>query len=99
MGHAGDAADHPQPSTAATVAAWAGLVVHVILGYFPYLATGLLAPLWAVGLLLAWWLVLLIVAFRWRRVRPWWTAATPLVALASWFAVIALGGAFLGWSA
>lgn len=98
MGEAGDGGGHRPPSTAAKVAAWTGLVVHVLLGYFPYLATALMAPPWAVGLLLAWWLLLLVVAFRWRRVKPWWTAGTPLVALASWWVAVTLGGALLGWS-
>lgn len=87
------------PRTVVRVAAGAGLVVHVLLGVFPYLTTGLLAPLWAVGLLLAWWLLLLVLATRMRRDRPWWTAGTPVVALVSWWVLVTLGDVFFGWSA
>lgn len=81
------------------VAAWAGLVLHVGLGIFPYSATGLLAPYWAVGILAAWWALLLAAGWRWRTIHPARTAFLPLVTLGSWWLFLTFGDLVLGWTA
>jgi hypothetical protein len=85
-------------SRAASVAAWVGIAVHLVLG-FGYAFTGLLAPRWAVGLLWVIWILLLVTAVTLRRRRPWWTAAVPFVTAALWFLTITLGEKLLGWTA
>jgi hypothetical protein len=67
--------------------------------FFPYAASGLVAPAYGVVLLMAIWLVLLVVAFRWWTRRPALVPVVPVVALVLLFAVVWVGGAFLGWSA
>lgn len=74
-------------------------VAGMVAVFFPYAASGLVAPYWAVGALLAVWLVLLVVTCRWFMPHPRRTLLMPLVAVAVWFAVISAGGAFLDWTA
>ena len=64
-----------------------------------YLASGLVAPLWAVGVLWVVWLVLLVALKKVWRNRPWMVLATPLVAFLIWAGAILAGDVFLGWTA
>lgn len=85
--------------TAGQVAALVGLVLYVGTGVFPYLASGLVAPLWGIAVLYAGWLIglwLTIVLFRRGSA---WTLAMPVVALGFWFLVLALGERFFDWTA
>jgi hypothetical protein len=66
---------------------------------FVVLASGLVAPLWAVALMSLVWLVLLVVGTRWFMTHPWRVAALPVVVLVVWFAAVSAGAAFLGWTA
>ncbi len=81
--------------------AWLVLAVAVALqlvaGFF-YLASGLLAPLWAIIVLWAVWLLLLgMLIVTWRR-RPWWSLAVGPVAFILWFLALTAGEKFLGWT-
>jgi hypothetical protein len=67
--------------------------------FFPYAASGLVAPYWAVGVLLAVWLVLMVVTCRWFMPHPKRTLVMPVVALVVWFGAVSAGGAFLDWTA
>ena len=66
---------------------------------FLVLASGLVAPLWAVVGLTGVWVALLTLGIRWFTTHPWRVAALPLVMVAVWVAVLAAGDAFLGWTA
>ena len=66
---------------------------------FVVLASGLVAPWWAVALMTVVWLALLVAGTRWFLTHPWRVAALPVVVLVLWFATVAAGGAFLGWTA
>ncbi len=79
------------------VAVSAGLA-HLAIGLF-YLASGLVAPLWAVIVLDVWWIVLAVVLVRMAMRRSWWTPLVPLVALATWYLVLWIGNDVLGWTA
>ena len=72
-------------------------LTHLMIGYF-YLASGLMAPLWAVSLLLVWWLVLAYAVVRLVRRRSYRVLVVPVVAAATWFVVMGFGGAVLGWT-
>jgi hypothetical protein len=65
-----------------------------------YLASGLMAPGWAVALLLLIWLALLILAIvlLFRR-RPVAVLVTPVVAWLVWFGGLTAGENWLGWTA
>ena len=77
----------------------AGLGVLLLVGMLPFfLASGLMAPMWAVVGLLLVWLVLITMAVRWFRSRPYVVLALPFVAAAVWFGAMYAGEAFLGWS-
>lgn len=80
------------------VAAGLGMTMLAVIGYF-YLASGLVAPLWAVGMLLAIWVGLVVVGVIWFRPHPLRVLALPAVAAAIWWAVITLGERLLGWTA
>lgn len=86
------------PSTTAKVVRVLGVLGHVVVLPY-YLASGLLAPLWAVIALVGVWVVLLGVAIRLWRVRPLLVPLVPLAAVAIWFAVISAGEAWLDWTA
>jgi hypothetical protein len=64
-----------------------------------YLASGLVAPAWAVVALLACWAGVTYLGFRLRRVRPYLVVALPFVAMAWWFLALTVGEAWLGWTA
>lgn len=81
------------------IAGISGLALYLLVGVFPYAASGLVAPLWGIVFLYAGWLVGLVVAIRlYRRRSPWTVILAPL-ALGFWWAVITLGDALLGWTA
>ena len=89
-------ATRPSPGTW-VIAALSG-AAHGAVGVL-YLASGLVAPLWAIVLLLAWWVVLALVLVRLARRGSWWTPVVPVVALATWYAGLTLGEGLLGWTA
>jgi small-conductance mechanosensitive channel len=72
-------------------------VAQLVIGYF-YLASGLMAPGWAVAGLLVAWLLLTALAVRLAIHRSWWMAAVPVATAALWFAVMSAGDAWLGWT-
>ena len=66
---------------------------------FVILASGLVAPWWAVASMSLVLLVAFVVGTRWFMTHPWRVAALPFVLLAVWIAAVAAGGTFLDWSA
>lgn len=74
-------------------------VAGMVAMFFPYAASGLVAPYWAVGVLLALWLVQMVVTCRWFMPHPRRTLVMPVVAVAVWIGAISAGGALLGWTA
>ena len=71
----------------------------MVVMFFLYAASGLLAPYWAVGVLLVVWLVMLVITCRWFMTYPKRTLLMPPLAFAIWFGTITLGGALLDWTA
>jgi hypothetical protein len=67
--------------------------------FFVYAASGLVVPVWALTGLLFVWLVLFVTACRWWTPHPKRLLVLPVVALVVLLAVVAAGGAWLGWSA
>lgn len=74
-------------------------VAGMVAMFFPYAASGLVAPYWAVAVLLVVWLVLMVVTCRWFMPHPQRTLVMPVVAFAVWIAAIGAGATFLDWSA
>jgi hypothetical protein len=81
------------------VAGWLGIAGMLALAPF-FLASGLMAPLWAVVVLMLLWgcLSALGILLLVRR-RPLWALPIPVVALGLWLLVMSLGEVFLGWTA
>lgn len=78
------------------VASWLGLLGH--LGVLPfYLASGLVAPPWAIVVLLLAWLGLLTLGVLAVRARSAWGLLVPVAALALLWIGISLGEIVLGW--
>jgi hypothetical protein len=71
-------------------------VLHLVVGYF-YAVSGLVVPGYALIPLWLWWIVQAFVLFRLAFRGSWWTPAVPVVAAATWLAVLFGGGALLGW--
>ena len=77
---------------------WLGLAALLSTSVF-YLASGLLAPGWAVALLLVVWLTLVVAAVvLLRRRQPLWVLLTPVAAALIWFAALTAGERWLGWT-
>ncbi len=66
---------------------------------FLVLASGLVAPGWAVAAMTVVWLVLFVIGVRWFMRHPWRVAALPVVMVVVWFATVSAGAAFLDWNA
>jgi hypothetical protein len=77
---------------------WLGLAAFLATLPF-YLASGLVAPVWAIAVLLIVWLGLLAAAI-WllRSRRPLWVLAVPVVAWLIWYGAISAGERWLGWT-
>jgi len=70
--------------------------MHLVAGA-AYALTPALAPLWVSALLALWWLVLLLGGLVLLARHSPGVLAVPLVAIASWAALIAAGRAWFGW--
>jgi hypothetical protein len=86
------------PSKVARIAWFVGLAGHLVMLVF-YLASGLVAPAWAVFGLLAIWIALGLFGLRLWRERPAWMLVIPPIDVAIWLAVVSAGDAFLDWTA
>ncbi|MET0567253.1 MAG: hypothetical protein ABW021_12490 [Acidimicrobiia bacterium] len=84
---------------AGRVLALIGLILYLGTGIFPYLASGLVAPLWGIAVLYAGWLLGLWLAIRLFRARSSWALAMPVASVAFWWVVITLGESVFGWTA
>lgn len=65
--------------------------------FFPYAASGMVAPAYGVVVLLLIWGALFALACSWWTRHPKGSALVPLVAMGILFAVVWFGAAFLGW--
>ncbi len=92
-------ASEASSGSAGRVLALVGLILYLVTGVFPYLASGLVAPLWGIAVLWAGWLVGLWLTIRLFRARSPWTLAMPVAALAFWWVVITLGENLFDWTA
>jgi len=84
-----------RPPRRSTLVLTAGLHLLVL---WPYAASGLLAPGWAVVALLGVWALLGAVALAVHRRWGGASALVPLLALGAWLAALTLGGSLLGWT-
>jgi hypothetical protein len=94
--------DASMPRDARTVAKYVlgGLALAAMLALAPFfLASGLMAPGWAVGIFIAVWLVLFALGIFWIRRKPLWVVPLPLIAAAFWFGGMNAGAAWFGWTA
>lgn len=94
--------DAPMPRDARTGAKYVAgvLALAAMLALAPFfLASGLMAPGWAVGIFIAAWLVLFGLGCFWIRRKPLWVVPLPFIAAALWFGGMSAGGAWLGWTA
>ena len=78
---------------------WIAAGLHVLVGVFLYLPSGLVTPLYGLILLALIWLALFLVILRWRPANAWVTLLVPVGAGAIWFAILMVGGEVLGWTA
>jgi hypothetical protein len=74
------------------------LVAMLVLAPF-FVASGLVAPGWAVVVLVVVWVALFVLGCIWIRRKPLWVIPLPFVAAAIWLGGMSAGGAWLGWTA
>lgn len=87
----------PLPNTVATVIGGAG---QLVVGYFTLAAIGLIGvPVWGIVLLAGGWLAASAALVYLARRRRLLTAMVPVASALVLWAVVAVGGAWLGWSA
>jgi hypothetical protein len=87
-----------RPSTGTWIVAALSGAAHGLVGVF-YLASGLVAPGWAIAVLALWWVLLAVLLVRLAVHGSWWTPAVPVVAFATWYGVLTAGERLLGWTA
>ena len=94
-------AEHPtaERSEPHRLPQWIALALHILVGVFPYAASGLVAPLYGLVVLALIWLAGIIVILRWRPANAWLVLLVPVAAVALWFGVLTLGEAVFGWTA
>lgn len=90
--------ERPKHSFGALIAGWVGIACQLATLVW-YLASGLMAPGWAVIGLLVIWLALFGTAIYLLRKRPAWVLVVPVISAVIWFAVMSAGDAWLGWTA
>src|SRR5687768_9452622 len=78
---------------------WIALGLQVLVGLFPYGASGLVAPPAGLAVLALVWLALFVALWRWRPANQWLALLVPVGAVALWYVVISLGEAIFGWTA
>jgi hypothetical protein len=89
------------PQQARTVISYvlAALALAAMLVLAPFfVASGLMAPGWAVALFIAIWLALFALGCVWIRRKPLRVVPLPFLAAAVWFGGMSAGGAWLGWT-
>ena len=74
--------------------ALAGLLAMSIL----FIATGLMAPLWAIVGFIAVWVILFVLGCLWIRRHPWRVVLLPAIAAAILFGGLRAGTTLLGWA-
>jgi hypothetical protein len=74
--------------------ALAGLLAMSIL----FLATGLMAPLWAIIGFMAVWAILFVLGCVWIRRHPWRVVLLPAIAAVILFGGLRAGTTMLGWA-
>ena len=74
------------------------LVAMLVLAPF-FIASGLMAPGWAVVIFVVIWVALFVLGCLWWRRRPLWTLVLPVLALLVWWGGITAGETWLGWTA
>ena len=90
---------HIEPEVRGKWASWVGFFLHLVIGVFPYAASGLLAPLYGVAIVyIGWFVALFFILKLWNR-RPYLVLLIPVVDLVWWFAVMTFGDFVLGWTA
>jgi intracellular septation protein A len=88
---------HDGPTVARYVLAAVALVAMVALAPF-FVASGLMAPGWAVAVFVTIWAALFLVGCLWIRRRPLRVVPLPFIAVAVWFGGMTAGGELLGWT-
>jgi hypothetical protein len=78
----------------------AGVAMLAMLVLAPFfLASGLVAPLWAVIALCLIWVAIFVLGCLWFKRKPLWVLPLPVLALLIWLGGVQLGSSVLGWSA
>ncbi len=81
-------------SVVAVVVAWA---LQLVVGWFTA-SSGLLAPLWAIVMLVVAWVAAVWLLVRTTRRQPLTAPLVPLANGVLWWAVMAAGATWLGWT-
>lgn len=76
-----------------------GLALAATVALAPFfLASGLMAPGWAVALFIAIWVALVVLGALLVRRRPLWVIPIPFAAALIWLGGMSAGEAWLGWT-
>ncbi len=75
-----------------------GFVALLVVAFFPFAATGLVAPLWAVAVAWAVWVGTGLLTWRTSRRRPRLTPLVPLAAAAGWYVAVTAAAAAFSWT-
>lgn len=75
------------------------LLAYMVVGFFPYLVSGLIVPNEAVAVLMICWFVGLLLTARLAAAQPLLAPVGVVGAILFWFAFVTLGSSLFGWAA
>ena len=88
-----------EPEVPGKWAAWLGFFLHLVIGVFPYSASGLLAPLYGIAIVYVGWFVALFFILKlWNR-KPYLVLLIPVIDIVWWIVVMFVGEGIFGWTA
>ncbi len=74
-------------------------LAYLVIGFVPYLVSGLIVPTGAVAVLMVCWFVGLMLTARLAATRPLLAPVGVVAAILFWFAFVSLGSSLFGWTA
>ena len=88
-----------EPEVRGKWAAWVGFLLHLVIGVFPYGASGLLAPLYGIAIVYVGWFVALFFILKlWNR-KPYLVLLIPVIDIVWWIVLMYGGELVFGWQA
>lgn len=88
-----------EPEVRGKWASWVGFFLHLLIGIFPFGASGLLAPLYGIAIVYMGWFVALFFILKLWNHKPYLVLLIPVLDIVWWIVVMYGGELIFGWTA